>query len=854
MKAARLFLLIFLVILMASSLVHQRPSLSRAQTGQSGQPDETAPREIDFPYYSFRDGFSSTVLLVSSSVKPLDFVMAIHSRSGQTLLAPTMTIQPRAKLTVDLRALLTSLSADLTGEFGEGSISIYFNGAVMPLLGQLTTSNPARSLIFESDVVDNSPGVGLLPPALNAVWWGLGSGREARVSVSNTSGEPVTADLFLDFQNERHSADPLAFAPHETKVVSVTQLLGGLKVSPAQAPEGGITIIQRGPRPSLIAQGRITDSATGFSTTLNFPDPSAQWASALHASGVPIGMPSKDSPYAGTGVFIPHVVVRNLTGAPQSVKVTVEYPGEKETQRVDLVPLALESYSTSDLALDSAFGLLPLPLPFCSIRVQYSGPPGSVIGEISSIEQKNDMVIDSRMRNEGDGWAGSGGHPWHLDEETESILFLTNMSDQEARIGFQVSAGGVVYHITDLKLMPHETRAIDLRKLRDAQKPDFLGNKIPANATDGSALWGRIDNVPVMGRLVVLQRRKALASSYSCDPCSCPMSLTSYPLQLTPSPVNVTPQQALQVHASAQYVQCGTNYYWYDETIAGTMNWSSDNPGVATVNNLAAKGLVTGVSGGTTTIRATYQDYAYSPSYGCPCNSWQVIDLGSDTANVKPSVTSMSPTRGLIGVTTSVTINGKGFGTNPTVNAGSGVTVTRGSFTDTQVQASFAVASNAPSGNHSVTVTTAQGTSNSVNFYVQVPYSATFISQISAAALTQAQCASLGGPAGSAGYERWVTLELRDSAGQSIQRSGVTVADQLTPSTPNALGIGSGTTGSAGTDSAGRWPDHYYVCSTACPASTGQSNVNQSWTANATQLGHVNLVIYKCNSITVDGY
>ena len=110
------------------------------------------------------------------------------------------------------------------------------------------------------------------------------------------------------------------------------------------------------------------------------------------------------------------------------------------------------------------------------------------------------------------------------------------MSDQEARIGFQVSAGGVVYHITDLKLMPHETRAIDLRKLRDAQKPDFLGNKIPANATDGSALWGRIDNVPVMGRLVVLQRRKALASSYSCDPCSCPMSLTSYPLQLTPVP------------------------------------------------------------------------------------------------------------------------------------------------------------------------------------------------------------------------------------------------------------------------------------------------------------------------------
>ena len=272
------------------------------------------------------------------------------------------------------------------------------------------------------------------------------------------------------------------------------------------------------------------------------------------------------------------------------------------------------------------------------------------------------------------------------------------------------------------------------------------------------------------------------------------------------------------------------------------------------MNNLAAKGLVTGVSGGTTTIRATYQDYAYSPTYGCGCTSTQVIDLGSDTANVKPSVTSMSPTRGLIGVTTSVTINGKGFGTNPTVNAGSGITVTNSSVSDTQISASFQVASNAPSGNHSVTVSTVRGpaiASTSTSRCHTRRH--TSVRRAQMLSRKPSVLASVGLP-GRLGYERWVTLELRDSAGQAIQRSGVAVADQLTPSTPNALGIGSGTTGSAGTDSAGRWPDHYYVCSTACPASTGQSNVNQSWTANATQLGHVNLVIYKCNSITVDGY
>ncbi len=57
------------------------------------------------------------------------------------------------------------------------------------------------------------------------------------------------------------------------------------------------------------------------------------------------------------------------------------------------------------------------------------------------------------------------------------------------RIGFSVTAGGIHYYLTKLQLQGHETRAIDLRKLRDAQTPDFQGNKIPANAVGGSVTW-----------------------------------------------------------------------------------------------------------------------------------------------------------------------------------------------------------------------------------------------------------------------------------------------------------------------------------------------------------------------------
>ena len=59
-----------------------------------------------------------------------------------------------------------------------------------------------------------------------------------------------------------------------------------------------------------------------------------------------------------------------------------------------------------------------------------------------------------------------------------------------------------------LQLNPHETRVIDLRKLRDAQQPDLRGNTVPASASDGSVIWVRADNLPVMGRLMLIHRQQ----------------------------------------------------------------------------------------------------------------------------------------------------------------------------------------------------------------------------------------------------------------------------------------------------------------------------------------------------------
>jgi IPT/TIG domain len=733
--------ILVLVVLALSSLflINPRPKIDAQSTSTCcGTNPPTAPREIVFPYYSLADGFNSTLLLVSDSGDPLDFIVAVHSLTGQTQLSNSMTIQPGAKLPIDMRSLLTSLGADVTGTFSQGSVSVFFEGTIMPLLGQMTMENPSRHWVQQAEMVENDPGRTDIPPVLSGQWWGFAGGRDATIMVANSSGNIVTADVFLAFGGNEHGVGPMVFNPYETKRLSVADMLASLKLDVAQAPEGRITIIQRGPNPALVAQGRVTDPVTGFSTTLEFPDPAHERSSALHASGIPVGTPSADSPYAGDGTFTPHVIISNLSSQSQSVTITAEYPegaklvpvGEKEFDgesgtavgQMTLATLQVPADSTEDFSLAAEIGQLPLPIPYASLRIQYSGAPGSMIAQVSSVDEQQDLVVDARTANERDGWAGSGVNPWHVDNQTNSILFLTNESDKSARIGFRVTAGGVTYWLTNLELKPRETRSIDFRKLRDAQQADFKGNKIPAGATDGSVSWIRLDGVAVEGRLMVIQKEQGMASSYDCEACSCPASFSS--LSVAPASFGIIPTAYQDMSDTGTYHSCnGSGNFYYNLTVGS--NWTSNNTPVIQMNSSIHYRAV-GMAGGTANVNGCYTDcsmYDTNPDFDCPCISWPT--RCSSGAGQVIQITGISPSRGLIGATTIVTINGSGFGSSPTVNAGSGITFSYSSRSATQIIVNFVVASTAPSGNHSVTVTnnsvSPARTSSSVNFYVQVP-------------------------------------------------------------------------------------------------------------------------------------
>jgi hypothetical protein len=502
-----------LLALRLTILLSQTPSTQTegvAPPPTSTLPDENTPRELVYPCYSLREGTESVLRMTDRAPRPIEFRVAVHSQSGQTVVSPVKTIQPTEEVDVDVKKLLSDLNVDWRGDFLEGTLSVLFKGTGNPLGGRMSVTGPHETWNIGPVWSSGEYGQNMVPAELNTLWWDLGGTRDLAIRASNITPRAVAADLYLEFAGQRHKLAPLEFAPYQMKRLSVTELLNGMKLTAYQAPMGGLSITSRGAGNALIAQGYITDAELGQQAQVQFPLPQLQRASALHATGVPIGPPSADSPFAGfkNGNFTPHLYMRNLLDSEQMITLTVEFPGDEGPRLVPLPPIKLPGFTTQDIRLDSYYNSLPLPLPYCALRVQYNGLPGSVIGQLTVINENNAKVIVIPLDNEGNGYAGSLASYWVIDDDTDFLVFLTNASDKRCSVGFKIEAGGVEYNLTRLKLSPRESKYINLRELRDKQEPDFRGSVLPARVTEGRLMYSRLDNAPLIGRVITVPRVK----------------------------------------------------------------------------------------------------------------------------------------------------------------------------------------------------------------------------------------------------------------------------------------------------------------------------------------------------------
>ena len=106
--------------------------------------------------------------------------------------------------------------------------------------------------------------------------------------------------------------------------------------------------------------------------------------------------------------------------------------------------------------------------------------------------------------------------------------------------------------------------------------------------------------------------------------------------------------------------------------------------------------------------------------------------------------------------------------------------------------------------------------------------------------------------AGQAGFSRQITLQIVDQYGKPASVQNWSLSDIIQVVVPNVFGITGTQTGTI-TGIGGPWLDQYFICSTACPQSTGSASALQTWTANSAYALGSNSIVYKCGSITFDG-
>jgi Quinohemoprotein amine dehydrogenase, alpha subunit domain III len=167
------------------------------------------------------------------------------------------------------------------------------------------------------------------------------------------------------------------------------------------------------------------------------------------------------------------------------------------------------------------------------------------------------------------------------------------------------------------------------------------------------------------------------------------------------------------------------------------------SPTVQTSTGIA----VTVAQSSDTTINASFAiapnaavgSYGVTVSVTAPDSS--TVTSNSVNFNVTPHIDSISPSRGLIGATTSqVTINGKGF-TGGHVDTPSAIQVSNETtFTDTQIVLDLVVSGTASLGNNSISVSVSGGSSNAVNFFIQEPTSLSIVA--GTATGTEGACAA----------------------------------------------------------------------------------------------------------------
>jgi len=487
-----------------------RPVLNSAQS---------PVHSLTLPYYTVKGGWESILTLNNALDAPLTISLKLHSMDGGALSLPDQNLRPLQNVSLALSKLLTDVNGG--NGFREGNVELTFqNENGMALGPQLTVEDSNKGLSF-----DMEPAMGQKSNRLEGLWWALDEEMNASVVLSNTQDQNLTVFMSVDVQGQQYSLEPLELNSHQTVLMNMNEVDKRLHLRSSQIDIGGLSLSHNGVVGALAAQGFVISNKRHFASNLHFVDPKAQKTSFLDGTGLPLAQPANHSAFPAGSFFRPLLSLRNTTSDIQTAKLTVQYTvgsGEFKSETLSTVTLKPHGVRSIDFAavLKSLRGSI---VEDAGVRVESSGEPGSVIGELVSIDDRRgcvDVPLLSVRLNE----ARSGAHPFAFTENEHFQTHLKNVGNKPTKALMKLLfEDGRDYALDLIKILPGQSVLVDLEALKEANKPDIHGHTFPADVRSGQVRWNQHGDQPIIGRLIEVSSADRTAANFSCGgPCSCP--------------------------------------------------------------------------------------------------------------------------------------------------------------------------------------------------------------------------------------------------------------------------------------------------------------------------------------------
>jgi hypothetical protein len=610
---------------------------------QSAPPDSgvaVMPQVTDIPYFTLNDGMNSTLTLNNVAPTSTTVTVTIYNLEGKAQVLKPITLPPHSFQQIELRDVIVG------DEFGSGNLNVAYSSISMGVTCQVSVSNPAARVSFESrDVWGQQDMQDMMPSMtknLSGILWLPQETAEGFLAVTNIGMNRETVHVSVGSKSKT-----VILYPRQTQLVKLSDELG------RRGPGASLVQLQQDGMPGdIVTTGYVLDLKRGYSSAFTMFDPGLVTSSHLAGAHVRIGKPNPSEDFPDGTYFRSPLLLANVGASPVVARVSVDYTVQEKLQMTPIDPnradatedkfntvavktLTIAPGNAQRIELSDALEKLGIDrVTEAGVDVDYDTSPGTLIGQLASVDQSGDYSFEVPIKDP----AGmmemmEGIYPWTLEDGNNIVLHLKNTTNQPATglLLFEYYDDGAfkTYNYPLISLEPYQTIAIDIRKLINSKKIDLQGHTFPANVTHGQAQWRQEIPYSMIGRAEQTNVKEGIARSFSCGSGCCRLFYDfDY---LTPSVLTGVAGGSGILVADKRGVSCNNTLYGpYPDTTSGI--WSTSLSSVATVS----AGTVTYVGGGSAVIGTSALNTQYVPSGpGCGCREQLSYIPVSATATVQ---------------------------------------------------------------------------------------------------------------------------------------------------------------------------------------------------------------------------